>query len=74
MYIIYIYVYMFICGTYIYIYIYICISSFMTDCRIHALMGGIIWWAWGFAFAFGNVDSNGFIGNKYYFGVGVGDD
>ena len=41
---------------------------------IHALMGGIIWWAWGFAFAFGNVDSNGFIGNKYYFGVGVGDD
>lgn len=22
---------------------------------IHALMGGIIWWAWGFAFAFGDV-------------------
>lgn len=41
---------------------------------IHALMGGIIWWAWGFAFAFGNVEGNGFIGSKYYFGLGVGDD
>lgn len=41
---------------------------------IHALMGGIIWWAWGFAFAFGDVDKNGFIGRKYYLGHGVGDD
>ena len=41
---------------------------------IHALMGGIIWWAWGFAFAFGDVKKNGFIGTKYYLGLGVGDD
>jgi ammonium transporter, Amt family len=34
---------------------------------IHALMGGIVWWAWGYAFAFGNVDG-GFLGRKYFFG------
>ena len=28
---------------------------------IHLLIGGLIWWAWGFAIAFGNVDG-GFIG------------
>lgn len=37
-------------------------------------MGGIIWWAWGFAFAFGNLKDNLFIGNKYYFGIGISDD
>ena len=34
---------------------------------IHALLGGLIWWAWGYAFAFGNVDG-GFIGTQYFFG------
>ena len=37
---------------------------------MHALVGGLIWWAWGFAFAFGNVDG-GFIGSKYFVGMDI---
>ena len=40
-----------------------------------ACIGGLVWWAWGFAFAFGgeinkegDYDGNGFIGTKYFFG------
>jgi ammonia channel protein AmtB len=40
---------------------------------IHALIGGIIWWAWGFAFAYGNVDG-GFIGSKYFLGMDLSSD
>ena len=38
---------------------------------MHALVGGLVWWAWGFAFAYGNVDG-GFIGKKYFLGIGMG--
>ena len=34
---------------------------------MHALIGGLIWWAWGFAIGFGNVDG-GFFGTEYFFG------
>jgi len=37
---------------------------------MHALVGGLIWWAWGFAFAYGNVDG-GFIGTKYFVGISM---
>jgi len=37
---------------------------------MHALVGGLIWWAWGYAFAYGDVDG-GFIGSKYFFGIGM---
>lgn len=41
-----------------------------------ALVSGIIWFAWGFAFAYGDVATkdggNGFIGTKYFFGSGFG--
>jgi len=37
---------------------------------IHALLGGIIWWAFGFAFAFGDVNG-GFIGSTYFFGLNI---
>jgi Amt family ammonium transporter len=37
---------------------------------IHALLGGIIWWAFGFGFAFGDVDG-GFIGKTYFFGYNL---
>ena len=40
---------------------------------MHALVGGLIWWAWGYAFAYGDVDG-GFIGSKYFFGVGMAGD
>ena len=40
---------------------------------IHALVGGVIWWTWGFALAFGNVDG-GFIGTKYFVGMELGKD
>jgi len=38
-----------------------------------ACMGGIVWWATGFAFAFGDVaeSGGGIIGVKYFFGVGA---
>ena len=43
-----------------------------------ALISGIIWFAWGFAFAYGDVASkdggNGFIGTKYFFCLGIGKD
>ena len=39
----------------------------------HALVGGLIWWVWGFAFAFGNVDG-GFIGSKYFVGMDLNKD
>jgi len=37
---------------------------------MHALVGGLIWWAWGYAFAYGDVDG-GFIGTKYFVGIGM---
>ena len=37
---------------------------------MHLCISAIVWWAWGFAFAFGNVNG-GFIGNKYFFGFGL---
>ena len=44
-----------------------------------ALISGIIWFAWGFAFAYGDVaktddgkGGNGFIGTKYFFCIGIG--
>ena len=40
---------------------------------IHTLVGGFIWWMWGFAFAFGNVDG-GFIGSKYFVGMDLIED
>jgi Amt family ammonium transporter len=35
-----------------------------------ACIGGLIWWAIGFGIAYGDVDG-GFIGHKYFFGVGM---
>ena len=40
---------------------------------MHTLIGGLVWYGWGFAFAFGNVDG-GFIGTRYFFGVNVCED
>jgi Amt family ammonium transporter len=40
---------------------------------MHICISGIVWWAWGYAFAFGNVNG-GFIGNKYFFGMGMDSD
>lgn len=37
---------------------------------IHALLGGIIWWAFGYGFAFGDVNG-GFIGSNYFFGYNL---
>ena len=37
-----------------------------------ACIGGLVWWAWGFGFAFGDVNG-GFIGTKYFFGAGLGE-
>ena len=34
-------------------------------------ISGIIWWATGYAFAYGNAAENGFIGTKYFFGTGL---
>ena len=39
---------------------------------MYALVGGLVWWAWGFAFAYGNVDG-GFIGKKYFVAIGMGE-
>lgn len=46
-----------------------------------ALISGIIWFAWGFAFAYGDVKikkdnsgGNGFIGTKYFFCLGIGEE
>ena len=40
-----------------------------------ALASGVIWFIWGFAFAYGDVNTddggNGFIGTKYFFCVGL---
>jgi len=33
-----------------------------------ACIGGMVWWAWGFGLAYGG--GNGFIGEKYFFGIG----
>lgn len=38
-----------------------------------ACIGGLVWWAWGYGFAFGNGSAsdpanNGFIGNDYFGG------
>ena len=40
---------------------------------MHALVGGLIWWAWGYAFAYGH-PNGGFVGSKYFFGVDLGED
>ena len=39
-----------------------------------ACIGGVVWWAIGYAFAYGEL-SGGFIGTKYFFcnGFGPGD-
>lgn len=37
---------------------------------IDAMMAGLVWWAWGFAFAYGDVNG-GFIGSRYFLGIGV---
>ena len=41
-----------------------------------ALASGVIWFCFGFAFAYGDVATkdggNGFIGNKYFFAKGIG--
>lgn len=37
-------------------------------------IGALVWWAWGYAFAFGGAEENGFIGTKYFFGMGVEED
>jgi len=43
-----------------------------------ALVSGIIWFAWGFAFAYGDAATkaggNGFIGTKYFFCIGIGEE
>ena len=38
-----------------------------------ACIGGLVWWACGYAFAFGDADG-GFIGTKYFFAAGDGMD
>ena len=38
-----------------------------------ACIGGLVWWAWGFGLAFGDVNG-GFIGTKYFFGAGLEED
>ena len=35
-----------------------------------ACIGGVVWWAVGYAFAYGTLNSQGFIGTSYYFGNG----
>ena len=37
------------------------------------MIGGLIWYAWGFGFAYGNVNG-GFIGQKYFVGIGLEED
>ena len=40
---------------------------------IDACIGGLVWWAWGFAFAYGDTseEKGGFIGDHYFFGMGL---
>jgi Amt family ammonium transporter len=38
-----------------------------------ACIGGLVWWCFGFGIAYGDVDG-GFIGTKYFFGVGMEED
>ena len=38
-----------------------------------ACIGAMVWWAWGFGFAYGEVDG-GVIGKKYFFGSGLAED
>lgn len=35
-----------------------------------ACIGGLVWWACGYGFSYGDVDG-GFIGSKYFFGMGL---
>lgn len=35
-----------------------------------ACIGALVWWAWGYGFAYGDVDG-GFIGKKYFFGYNM---
>lgn len=35
---------------------------------LDACIGGVVWWAFGYGIAYG--EGNGFIGEKYYFGIG----
>ena len=37
-----------------------------------ACIGAMVWWAFGFAFAFGLQNDNTFIGSKYFFAAGLG--
>jgi len=35
---------------------------------LDACIGGVVWWAFGYGIAYG--EGNGFIGEKFYFGIG----
>lgn len=37
---------------------------------LDATVGGLVWWAWGYGLAYGDVDG-GFIGKKYFFGYNM---
>jgi len=39
-----------------------------------ACIGGMVWWACGFAFAFGLQGENTFIGTKYFLAIGLEND
>ena len=41
---------------------------------IHSLIGGLVWWAWGFSFAYGGVDGGFIGGNKYLVGQDLRED
>lgn len=41
---------------------------------LNACVGGIVWWLWGYGLAFGSEKKGGFVGNKYFFGYGLGED
>lgn len=34
-----------------------------------ACIAGLVWWALGYGFAYGDAKANGFIGTKYFFGI-----
>ena len=39
---------------------------------LDTLLGGLVWFAWGFGLAYGDPkDNGGIIGNKYFFGFGI---
>jgi len=36
-----------------------------------ACIGAMVWWIFGFAFAFGLKEDSTFIGSKYFFAIGL---